>query len=1193
MTREWTKQQQAVIDFSGGNLLVSAAAGSGKTAVLVERILSRITDPEKKTDIDELLVVTFTSAAAGEMKERLTNALQERLREDEGNQRLIRQISLIPHARISTIHSFCLDIVRNHFHEAGVDPSFRIGDEGEMKLLSRDIISRVLEEEYSLGGEDFLHFVNSYVSGRDDTVLEDMVLNFYEYSLGYPWPEKWRNECLDLYRTADAEELEGAGWVVQLEKRTDRTLRAAEEEIIYAESLCLEKDGPYQYLDALEDDLSQIRRLLRAEGYDARAKELHRGIYFMALRRTGKDINPELKEQVKKIRDEVKKELTGVAEDHQEVTETLLKSMRRSAQDIGVLVRLAGRFEELFAQEKQEKNVLDFSDLEHLALKVLLTEEDGELKPSEAAKEYASYFKETMVDEYQDSNLLQELILNTVSGTWAGEHKRFMVGDVKQSIYRFRQARPEIFIGKYAQYQKELDSDRKIDLNRNFRSREQVLSFVNHIFETIMSSEMGGVDYDEDASLYPGSEQQKEKEDFLIPEILLTADPSPEDGEDGENEDSGDRLAGEAAAVAGAIREIVGNEYIRDPVSGVRRPVEYGDIAVLMRSVAIPVQTFSRVFDRENIPYYTGGGTGYFSAPEVRTMLNYLSIVDNPRQDIPLAGVLRSVIGYLTDEELAQIRCAYPRESLYEAAVSYCESRQDAAAEKLRVFFDVLGEIRADAEQLSIHELLYKISDRTGYGAFVLSMPGGLRRKANLDMLSEKAEAFEAGSYQGLFQFIRYIEELYKYEIDYGEALPGGGVTGSVRLMTIHKSKGLEFPVVFVCGLGRRFNRQDSSGAMILHPLYGVGTDYVDTETRIRHRQLIRRVLAKEIRLETLGEELRVLYVAMTRAREKLYLTGTPGDLEKKMEAWSSERIIQDSKLKLSAREGANCFLDWIMPAVLADEQSGRCRVRIVRSREKSGSDAGVKKQREQIPEPQKGRIYDEAWLDMLKKAFRTGGEESESLIPLKISVSDIKKEQAQEEEAREFFAAEEAGIPTLHLDRTDEGGGAERGTLYHLVMENLRFDEDFDANFLGRQLERLVKYGKIHKDQLKMIRRDQLEVFLHSDLAKRMRQAAGKGLLHRESPFVIAVRASEISDRWDSDEQVLIQGIIDAWFEEDEGIVLLDYKTDRVENGEQLINRYAVQLSLYARALEQLTGKKVREKLIYSFRLGETIPLA
>ncbi|MBQ6322438.1 MAG: helicase-exonuclease AddAB subunit AddA, partial [Lachnospiraceae bacterium] len=807
MAREWTSEQKQVIWLRGTNLLVSAAAGSGKTAVLVERILSVITDENDPVDIDRLLVVTFTNAAAGEMKERIQSALQERLAKEPENGRLQRQISLLPHARITTIHSFCLDVVRNHFQEADIDPSFRIGDEGEMKLLQEDILSELLEAEYEAKDPAFLHFAAVFAPERDDALMEKLISTLYTYSTGYPWSGEWRSQCLHMYRPGSPREMEEQTWMQCAHTRTVEKLEDLRSEIRSAMDLCARPRGPELYLDALRSDEELLEKLLEADGYERLHLLLTQHLTFETLsRKKNNGEDEQLRAAVKTMRDNVKKELQALREQYKRSREELHALLVRSSADLEELIVLTDRFEKAYTKEKRERNLVDFSDLEHLALQILIDRKDGNMQMSPAALSYAAHFREVMVDEYQDSNLLQELILNAVSGNLAGAQKRFMVGDVKQSIYRFRQARPEIFTEKYDRFSREEGEGVKIDLNRNFRSRVQILDFVNRIFSRIMARELGGVAYDENAAMIPGTEAAGEREAFCVPEIMLIPekpDTAPGEAEEKAKEDTifsdnrndkeqgdeqnqeqdqeqeeEDKLTREARAVARRIRQLVASEQIRDEENGGKRPVRYGDIAVLLRSLSSCAQTFGRVFDEEAIPCYTGSGTGYFSAPEVRTMLNYLTLVDNPLQDIPLAAILRSSIGRLTDEDLARVRAKMPDMRLYTAICDYAGQRQDETAGKIRSFLEVFHRIRGLSSRLTIHELLWEIRSQTGYGAWVLTLPSAPRRKANLDMLSEKAEAFEAGSYQGLFQFIRYIEQLYKYEVDFGEAPTESGERG-------------------------------------------------------------------------------------------------------------------------------------------------------------------------------------------------------------------------------------------------------------------------------------------------------------------------------------------------------------------------------------------------------------------------------
>lgn len=1328
MSVKWTEEQQKVIDTHGIDVLVSAAAGSGKTAVLVARILEMVTSPVHPVDIDRLLVVTFTNAAAAEMRQRIRDALEVRAEQEADNEHLQRQLVLIHNAKITTIHSFCLQVLRSHFHLIGLDPGFRVADEAEMQLLRQDVLKEVLDETYETEAEnqEFHEFLEQFSPGKDDRPVMAAVLALYHFSMGQPWPLEWLQECREMYvgggaalaKTDSAEQKkeepdngsrleedsakEGEEQNNQTERVCGKTcdglhdplwLRAAVDDTKHvleeagnlvqrAYDTAMEPFGPAAYGLALLDDLEQIKRVARAQDYHGLAAAF-RGMHPYKRLSTKKDpdVLEEKKQLVKDLREAAKTALAGVRTRYfYDTTEVIRDEFERSGLSVRWLTYLTEAFSKRLTQRKAEKNMLDFSDLEHLALQILVERKDGENHPSAAAREYAGQFEEIMIDEYQDSNLVQELILGSVSGGGCGAHNLFMVGDVKQSIYRFRLARPELFLEKYHTYP-QLETAQRIDLHKNFRSRYEVLNSVNYIFRQIMTENPGGIVYDEDAALYAGAkfpehvdlcaEKDAWMQDGGKPEsdasqsmkkeeangVSLKAEEIDETSS-GEStyttelwlteSDTAHRRETEARMVGARIEAMVGKEQIWDRdltpegwtegmERGGYRPVQYKDIVILLRTVSGWADTFGSVLTEMGIPNFTGSQSGYFSAAEVRTVLSYLQVLDNPRQDIPLAAVLHSAIGGLDEEELAWIRSESEEGSFYECCRSYLESGADKAIkEKLAHFFDMLERFRARAEYTPVHLLLWEILDETGYGAYAQALPAGSQRKANLDMLVEKAIAYEATSYRGLYHFVRYIENLKKYEVDYGEANIGSESDNTVRIMSIHKSKGLEFPVVFVCGMAKQFNETDSRAKAVMHPSLGIGCDCVDTRLRTRQASLLKKIIQKTTSMENLGEEMRVLYVAMTRAKEKLILTGCVGNMEEQAAKWSQTAATPGETLPYSSLTGASSYLDWVMPALMRHPDARMLALSLHIPYEEF--DQSVWKKR-----MEKGKPVDKTdafsthyeFYAMAKELFeaeefRQADKEQASLAALlnpdlsvcadeearkylahvfsedfayqyergqriagKLSVSELKKrsQEPEETDAKQLYAPEEEEIiPGFY--RTDvQVKGAARGTLYHTFMENLDFSKKEE---LQMQLEELVSCGKISRDEAAAVRLSDIRRFLKTKTGKGMEQAARAGKLHREQPFVLGVPAETIQKEWSGDETVLVQGIIDAWFEDEDGaVILVDYKTDHIADREKLAERYRGQLSYYAQALEQLTGRTVKKQVIYSFFLGKEIVLS
>ncbi len=1240
MTVKWTEEQQNVIDTRDCNLLVSAAAGSGKTAVLVARILALIMDEKNPADIDRLLVVTFTNAAAAEMRERIRDALEEQSARRPDNIHLQRQLVLVHNAKITTIHSFCLHVVRNHFQSAGVDPGFRVADPGEVTLLEQDAAKEAVDGAYEAGTPEFTEFLERFTTGKSDYGLEETVLQIYHFALGQPWPDRWLDACRRMYEAWDAPENEI--WQRFVAEDTARMLADMREQLAQALEITREPDGPYPYEEALRSDLELIGYLAgepaaeydRSEwGPDQEEDSLPRRDYasyaeafqnmppFARLGAKKDDgISEQKKQQVKGIRDSVK---NAVADLRKRYYYDTPETIREEFEESGIIVRaLASLTEDFMArleEKKAQQNILDFGDLEHLALKTLVDVEKEKICPSAVAREYAESFREIMIDEYQDSNLVQELILDSVSGRGQGEKNRFMVGDVKQSIYRFRLARPELFMEKYRTYQTAPrrvpfgslpagPRDYKIDLHRNFRSRREVLEGINYIFRQIMTKPLGGIAYDEDAALYPAADfppRPGETHTSALEFHLLEAS-GPE------------RQRQEARLAGGRIREIVGQESVWDKELGQYRPAQYSDIVILLRTVSGWAETFGEVLGEMGIPCFTGSQTGYFSAAEIRVVLSYLRILDNPRQDIPLAAVLRSPIGGMTDDELARIRSASGNRLFYDCCRSYCQSGTDLLLkEKLGRFFAVYGQLRESCAHTPVHELLWNLLEITGYGAYARALPGGAQRKANLDMLVEKAIAYESTSYRGLYHFVRYIDNLKKYEVDYGEANTGAEAADTVRIMSIHKSKGLEFPIVLLCGLGKQFNESDIRSRVVMHPDFGIGCDCVDIRLRTRQPSLLKKTIRQQTAAENLGEELRVLYVAMTRAKEKLILTGT-ADIRAKAEKWIGAARHRKEPLPYSWLSGAGSYLDWVVPALLRHPDSaallealGADPADIIRTAADlpafSICLADMEETAERELQEESGRAirmqellnletettYDAQARDYLEKAFAsTYAHEKDREIIGKLSVSELKKMSRvpEETDARELYQPETV-IPLTPAFRGKEETltGTARGTAYHLFMENLDYSRKEDLEI---QLEELIRCGKMSPEEGKAIRLEDIRVFLKTGSGRRMERAALGGKLYREQPFVFGVPASEIRAGWNPAETVLVQGIIDAYFLEDEELVLLDYKTDRVFRPQELVDKYRAQLDYYAKALERLTCRKVRDRIIYSFHLGRDIIL-
>ncbi len=1229
MAINWTKEQKAVIESRNRNLLVSAAAGSGKTAVLVERIIRMITEGENPLDIDQLLVMTFTKAAADEMRERVLLAVDEKLKEDPENGHLQMQAAMIPYARITTIDSFCLGIIREHYNQLDIDPAFRVGDEGELLLLRGSVMEQLLEDYYEAGDEEFSRFVETYATGKSDRGIEDHIMAVYNFSGSNPWPEKWLEACekeLEDYEEGSDDRLMETEWMRFL--MWDVAMQTGEfcAQLKEALAVCDEENGPAAYIPMLTSDLRMLQAIGNAKDYGCLNELLGSASFDRLASIRSKEIDADKKSFVTGCRDRIKKAVGKLRDLYCfESIETVVRDLKGTSGAVRMLLRLAGEFHDRYQEAKQEKNLMDFGDLEHYALEVLLEETDeGERTPSAAADELSRQFEEILVDEYQDSNDVQEALIHAISRERFGTPNVFMVGDVKQSIYKFRLARPELFLKKYESYPREDGLYQTIELHQNFRSRDSVLSGINEVFYQIMTKGLGGILYTEDAALYAGAVFEPTEETVggkLELHMVNTGGGLLKQLEADPADDYTSREM-EAKLIAARMKELINPETglkIWDKKEKRYRTACYGDMVILLRSLSGFAEDFVNILMNEGIPAYAERRTGYFTAIEVETVLCFLSIIDNPMQDIPLAAVLKSPIVGATDEELARLMAVFKRTAkkgqdrgIYGAWMYYLENcpedeREGELYRKLAAFSDELAEYRRIAGYLSIHELLYIIYENTRYYDYIAAMPAGEARQANLDMLVEKASAYEKTSYSGLFHFIRYIENLKKYDTDFGEAALAGD-ENTVRILSIHKSKGLEFPVVFLAGMGKKFNKQDLYGKILIDPDLGIATDYLDLELRVKTPTLKKNVLRRRLELEALGEELRVLYVAMTRAKEKLIMTGTDRYLDKKLERFSDIKRTA-GQIPFTILSTADSFLDWLLmslsgklseSALLSDAgaETGLMTVRSYSVADLVGVEiehqAEKKLSKEELLNFDCARIYDEAYAAGISAAFAYRYPHTADIgLHTKLSVSELKKQgQLIDEEESTFLPT----IPAFLLEESgkkDQGGGAFRGTAYHRALELLNFPGMKTISDVEMALDTFRREKYMDEESLSLLDAGILWNFLSSPLGRRMSAAQAKGLLYKEQQFVIGIPAREM-EVCSSDELVLIQGIIDAYMEEEDGLVLIDYKTDHVVRGREslLTERYGIQLEYYKRALEQMTGKKVTEKIIYSLTLQEEIVL-
>lgn len=1213
MDVKWTSEQKKVIDLRDRDILVSAAAGSGKTAVLVERIVNRICVDDPPVDIDRMLVVTFTKAAAAEMRERVSRAIDSLKEQKPDDENLQRQSTLVHNALITTIDSFCLFVVQNNFAQLDLDPDFRIGDQAELKLMLKDALAQVFEDNYAReDNEAFINLIDTYSKGRNDSAVRQMVEDIYYKAGSSSWPRKWMNSLLRLYDIKSAKQLEDSEIIKEIVDYSRVLLEEAVQELTMAKDLASATPGLEKYALTLSEDIALFDRMADVTGYVGMQEFLNK-ISFGRIAVIRKfDGDEKKKERVKSMRDAAKKTVDGIKQKYFGMSiELMYEQLERQRPFVKELIRLSLEFYDAMEAVKTRKRVFDFSDIEHFALRILVDEQT--LEPTETAREFSKHFEEIMIDEYQDSNQVQEDILTAISREHQGVGNMFMVGDVKQSIYRFRMARPELFMEKYNTYTSDDSAHQRIDLHKNFRSRNEVLDFTNDIFYKIMAADLGNVQYDDDAALYPGASYPDET---MRPELLLVDYKDEELSEIIEDED-GDKVQIEALLIANRIRSLMENGMVTDKKTGQLRAVQYRDIVILSRSVATWGNTVAAVLKDCDIPAHVESNTGYFSSYEIQVILSMLRILDNPLQDIPMAAVLASPIVGMDDEELAQIRSAFKGVSFAQAALSAMAGEDGYEDEKLKAFALVFERLRGAVADTPIHELLYMMLDETGFYRYASAMPAGKRRRQNIDMLIEMAAAYEKTSYKGLFHFVRYIDIQQKYEIDYGEADTAGENDDVVRIMTIHKSKGLEFPVVFVSGLGKGFNTQDTKSDLVIHEKLGLGLVEKTKSPRTKRPSLIRNEIESRIKRENLGEELRVLYVALTRAKEKIILTGGLSNAQKSFEKYRGN-VNANQPISFGQREGAGCYLDWIIPAMLS--YPDKYTVSTVDAAEFAARTA-MDMAANDISKMQLVKQISKADETKVKKLAEGFDFEyayaSDITKKSKYSVSELKHDSMvekydsteREAERPKFLLEEkETYVPDFARDDDEAGSasneskkpknaagvnpGALRGTAVHRVMECLDFKSlcDIDTKdhvavsaFVKKSMDEMLKKGLITDDMYRLTRPKLIEQFVSSDVAARMAQADKRGDLFKEKPFVMDY------------EGVLVQGIIDVFWLENDKIVLLDYKTDRVNAAKELIDRYNTQLKLYADALGRIfstDGQSIQadERLIYSFHLQQTI---
>ena len=1159
-----TPAQKAAIEARGSALLVSAGAGSGKTRVLTERLMSRICDDDEPMDLDSFLIITFTRAAAGELRGRIMEELAERLAREPGNRRLRRQNALCSRAQIGTIHSFCSALLREYAGRAGIAPDFAIADEDRARELRRLSLETVLEAAYAEAEPGFIQLADTVGAGTDDRRLESLVLELHGKLQSHARPGDWAARQSELFETG-AEDAADTPWGRELlESAADELLWWAGEFDELVRSLAgFEKMGK-AYVPSFSETASSLRGAAKraAEGWDALREALPIEFPRLGTLRGGGE-DPELAERAKARREACKKAAKRLEKGFTLPSAQLLRDMRATAPAMRALLKLVGDFDAEYTRRKRRRSLLDFADLEHLAAR-LLTEPDG--SPTETAREVSRRYAEVMVDEYQDVSLVQDMIIRAVSDSG---RRLFMVGDVKQSIYRFRLADPTIFLKKYESYADAPQPEgvpRRVFLRESFRSRGEVVDAVNAVFGCLMSKGLGEMEYDERARLRAGLEYPG-----VVPVPELVAVPLP--GAD-EDEERPDKIEVEAAYAARMMRRLV-ETGTKISEGGALRPLGYGDIAVLLRSVNVSGPVWRRVLAREGVPVEAGQSGGFFEAPEVAVILSLLAVIDNPRQDVALISVLRSELFGFTNDELTEIRLMSGEGDFYAALRARAE-----VSEKARAFLDTLARLRDFARDSELATLIWEIYESLGCMALCSAMRDGEGRRARLLRLFELARSFETTGWRGLRRFLDWLRSMRER----GEepAFPDEDGGGAVRIMSIHRSKGLEFPVVFIGDTARQFNRSDLRGSVLVHPELGLGPKFTDAARGIEYPTLARRAVANRLERELLSEELRLLYVAMTRARERLFITCTFADPQKTMDKLApaaQEHIPAQALLPMRS------MAEWLICAALGT--GGRALTLSI-----GGDEEGVPRRVTPAAQPEPERTGEEAspvdFDALLAWRYPHSGAET---LPSKLTATELKSLAEPDAESAELLprAARTFRRPDIAL-AARRLTAAERVTATHLALRYLELGALTTPEAAREAVDRLAAAGKLSAREAAAVDAAGLCRFALSPLGRRI-TAAPRVL--REFPFALLCPAERFFPGAEG-EELLLQGVVDCCLIEPDGAVIVDYKTDRIapEAAPERAKRYAAQLETYAWAVSRITGLAVKAKIVYFLQPGEAVEL-
>lgn len=1178
--------------------------------MLVERIINKVIN--ENVDINKMLIVTFTNAAASEMRERILDAIYDKLEKNPDEIRLQRQITLLNQASICTIHSFCLEVIRNNFYEADVAANFRIGDTAEIEMIKAEVLEDLFEQKYMENDKDFIKLLETYTDYRGDDNLRDLILDIYRYIQSNPSPEKWLKSKVDELNVDLDKDFSETTWGKIILNNVKSEINVMINKLENTKNETVKFPELEKFSNVLAEDINNLKSV-KLDSWDNAYNSMN--LVNWAKWPVDKKAVIDLKNEAKEVRDSVKKDFNAIV---------LKYASREASKDIAdmypimhTLQNLILEFSNNFNLAKREKNVIDFNDIEHLALKILIDENGN---PTEIAKKYQEKFEEIAIDEYQDSNLVQEKLLTSISRG----NNIFMVGDVKQSIYKFRQAMPELFLEKYDKYLLKNVTDEptntntglKIQLFKNFRSRESVLDITNLVFENIMSKKLGNIEYNSGEYLNYGAnyEEPETQAPYAgIAELHIIDLKEKEDNDiylEEQNEESSineeERIEDsvlEARFVAKKIEKLLQSDYqVFDKKEKKYRKIKPRDICILLRATSVLAPIYEKEISELNLPVFSDSSDTYLETMEVETIMNLLRIIDNPMQDIPLVSVLRSSIFDFTDNDLTQIRLADNKCNFYEAMQKARVSAEPELRHKIDMVIENLNKWKSEEKYMALNEFIWKLYIDTGFYNYVSLLPNGSLRQANLKLLFEKAKQYETASFKGLFNFINFINKVKTSSKDASSAKIIGENDDVIRIMSIHKSKGLEFPVVFLASTGKRFNMQDLNKPVLLHQEMGIGLQYIDSERRIQYPTLTKEAIKIKIRRETISEEMRVLYVALTRAKERLIITGLSRDLKKSLE--NKEKLLQTfknvkekGKIPSELVEKYISYLDWLELVYENNKENNIEEVMQLFTYNKQDLILGLRREAEETIDI-RGKIDTKAKQskvdnEILKTLNWKYKYLANSKILAKTSVTKLKE--LEEEKDIEDLINEARNAKTEHkkaevqpkfLEEKHILTAAEKGTLLHLCVQKLDETKDYTKEELHDFVQNLKEKNIITKEEAESINIDILYNYTKSELWEELKNAKE---IHKEVPFYINVPARAIYDEAEENSQILVQGIIDLYYiDKDDNLILVDYKTDYVPNGniKVLEEKYKVQLDLYKKAIEEAIGKKVSKAMIWSLAI-------